>query len=99
MSSDSTQADSPVIEIYHRPLCGFCAHAFSLLEPLGHPLTTYDIWAESGRNQEMLERANGQRTVPQIFVNGTHIGGCDDLIESLGNGRFMNLLNGDQTPR
>ena len=99
MSSDPVQADSPVIEVYHRPLCGFCAHAFSLLEPLGYPLKTYDIWAEAGRNEEMLERANGQRTVPQIFVNGAHIGGCDDLMKSLEDGHFMNLLNSNTSAR
>lgn len=67
------------IEIYTSPLCGFCHAAKRLLKQKGVNFTEIDVFREPSRKAEMIERANGGRTVPQIFVGDTHVGGCDDL--------------------
>lgn len=67
------------VEIYTSPLCGFCHAAKRLLTSKGVSFAEVDIWANPDRKPEMIQRANGGRTVPQIFVGETHVGGCDDL--------------------
>jgi glutaredoxin 3 len=67
------------VEIYTSPLCGFCHAAKRLLNSKGVDFSEVDVWAEPGRKAEMIERANGGRTVPQIFIGDTHVGGCDEL--------------------
>lgn len=67
------------IEIYTSPLCGFCHAAKRLLTQKGVTFTEIDVWSDPSRKPEMIQRANGGRTVPQIFIGDTHIGGCDDL--------------------
>lgn len=67
------------VEIYTSPLCGFCHAAKRLLTQKGVNFAEVDIMAHPDRKPEMLRRANGGRTVPQIFIGGTHVGGCDDL--------------------
>ena len=67
------------IEIYTSPYCGYCYRAKALLDKKGAAFTEIDVMAESGRRAEMQARSNGGRTVPQIFIDGRHIGGCDDL--------------------
>ena len=67
------------IEIYTSPLCGFCHAAKRLLTQKGATFTEIDVLADPSRKPEMVQRANGGRTVPQIFVGETHVGGCDDL--------------------
>lgn len=67
------------VEIYTRPLCGFCTAALRLLTEKGAPVTQIDIGAQPDRKAEMVARANGRATFPQIFVGDTHVGGCDDL--------------------
>ena len=81
------------IEIYTRDFCGFCATAKQLLEQEGLDYQEYNIWRENDKKDEMLSRANGQTTVPQIFINDHHLGGCDDLMASLKNGTFQHLLS------
>lgn len=68
------------VEIYTRPMCGFCYQAKKLLDKKGVAYSEYNIWAEDGRKDEMLARSNGGRTVPQIFINDDHIGGATDLM-------------------
>lgn len=68
------------VEIYTRPMCGFCYKAKKVLDKKGVTYSEYNIWAEEARKDEMLERSNGGRTVPQIFINDEHIGGCSDLL-------------------
>lgn len=70
----------PVV-IYTSPLCGFCHAAKRLLTKKGVTFSEIDIWAEPTRKAEMIDRANGGRTVPQIFIGEVHVGGCDDLFE------------------
>ncbi|MHA6347336.1 glutaredoxin 3 [Roseivivax sp. CAU 1761] len=67
------------VEIYTSPLCGFCHAAKRLLSQKGVSFTEIDVYADPERKPEMIQRANGARTVPQIFVGETHVGGCDEL--------------------
>ncbi|WP_292292137.1 glutaredoxin 3 [Marivita sp.] len=67
------------IEIYTSPLCGFCHAAKRLLTQKGASFTEIDVLANPNRKPEMIQRANGGRTVPQIFIGDTHVGGCDEL--------------------
>jgi len=67
------------VEIYTTPFCGFCHAAKRLLTQKGVSFSEVDVWSEPDRKPEMIQRANGGRTVPQIFIGGTHVGGCDEL--------------------
>ena len=67
------------VEIYTSPLCGFCHAAKRLLTSKGVSFSEIDVLAEPARKAEMVQRAHGGRTVPQIFIGETHVGGCDDL--------------------
>lgn len=67
------------ILIYSSDLCGYCARAKQLLRKKGVAFTEIDVTFDSKRRAEMRERAGGRTSVPQIFIDGRHIGGCDDL--------------------
>ncbi len=67
------------VEIYTSPLCGFCHAAKRLLNEKGVSYSEIDVLADPDRKGEMIKRANGGRTVPQIFIGEIHVGGCDDL--------------------
>ncbi|WP_439141703.1 glutaredoxin 3 [Planktotalea sp.] len=67
------------VEIYTSPLCGFCHAAKRLLTSKGVTFSEVDIAVEPERRAEMMQRANGGRTVPQIFIGDEHVGGCDEL--------------------
>lgn len=67
------------VEIYTSPLCGFCHAAKRLLSRKSVSFTEIDVTRQPEKRQEMMQRANGRHTVPQIFIDGTHVGGCDDL--------------------
>lgn len=67
------------VEIYTSPLCGYCHAAKRLLKEKGVSFSEVNVLAQPGRKAEMIQRANGGRTVPQIFIGDTHVGGCDDL--------------------
>lgn len=71
----------PQVDIYTRPLCGFCTAAKRLLDKKGVQYNETNIWTTDGARDEMLERSNGGQTVPQIFIGDAHVGGCDDLFE------------------
>jgi glutaredoxin 3 len=77
----------PSIDIYTSPLCGFCHAAKRLLTQKGVNFNEIDVWANPNRKPEMIQRANGGRTVPQIFIGDTHVGGCDEIyaLERAGN--------------
>jgi len=82
------------VEIYTTPSCGFCHAAKRLLGQKGVPFTEIDLARQPGKRAEMLDRAAGRRTVPQIFVGGTHVGGCDELYALDRSGRLDPLLAG-----
>lgn len=67
------------VEIYTSPLCGYCHAAKRLLTSKGVSFVEVDLSDQPGRRDEMVKRANGGRTVPQIFVGDIHVGGADDL--------------------
>jgi glutaredoxin 3 len=67
------------IEIYTSPLCGYCHAAKRLLNSKGAEFIETNVMISPAKKSEMMERANGGRTVPQIFIDGVHIGGSDDL--------------------
>ena len=67
------------VELYTTPFCGYCAAAKRLLSSKGVSYAEVDLYAEPDRRAEMVQRANGGRTVPQIFVGGEHVGGFDDI--------------------
>jgi glutaredoxin 3 len=80
------------IEIYTKFMCPFCARAKALLDVKGASYEETDITTDAGKRQEMLGRANGRTTVPQIFIAGAHIGGCDDLMALEAKGALDPLL-------
>ena len=69
----------PSIEIYTSPTCGYCHAAKRLLAQKGAAFAEVDVVRQPERRAEMMSRANGRRTVPQIFIDGRHVGGCDEL--------------------
>ena len=80
------------VEIYTTPICGFCRMAKSLLDKKGVSYTEIDVMVNPSKKSEMVSRANGGRTVPQIFIGGAHVGGCDDLYELERAGRLDGML-------
>lgn len=81
------------IEIYSSPFCGFCHRAKRLLAQKGASFTEIDVIADPKRKAEMIKRANGGRTVPQIFINGVHVGGSDELHALDRQGKLDPMLN------
>ena len=82
------------VEIYTSPMCGFCHAAKRLLSAKGVSFAEVDVSAEPDRRAEMMQRANGGRTVPQIFINNTHVGGSDELHLLERAGKLDAMLNG-----
>ncbi len=82
------------VEIYTTPLCGFCHAAKRLLTSKGVTFSEIDLTREPARRAEMLDRAGGKHTVPQIFVGQTHVGGCDELYALERAGKLDPLLQG-----
>jgi glutaredoxin 3 len=85
----------PQIEIYTKFLCPYCSRAKALLARKGATYLEIDITMDAPRRSEMIDRANGQATVPQIFINGSHIGGSDDLATLDMSGKLDLLLSSD----
>ena len=81
------------IEIYTSPYCGYCHRAKALLTRKGAAFTEIDIMDDDHKRAEMMSRS-GRRTVPQIFIDGKHIGGCDDLYDLDAAGGLDPLLTG-----
>jgi glutaredoxin 3 len=67
------------VEIYSSMFCGYCARAKALLERKGVAYEEIDVLEDTSRRDEMVKRAHGGATVPQIFIDGAHIGGSDEL--------------------
>lgn len=85
----------PTVEIYTKFGCGYCSRAKSLLNSKGVEFTEYDITLGGPRKAEMLKRAPDARTVPQIFIGETHVGGSDDLAALDHAGKLDALLAGE----
>jgi glutaredoxin 3 len=82
------------IEIYTSPTCGYCHAAKRLLQAKGAAFVEIDVARNPDRRPEMLKRAKGRHTVPQIFIGATHVGGCDDLYALDRAGKLDALLQG-----
>ena len=67
------------VEIYTRMFCGYCTAAKRLLDGKGVAYEEHDLSLGGPKGAEMIARAGGKSTFPQIFIDGKHIGGCDDL--------------------
>ena len=80
------------IEIYTTSICPFCHAAKKLLTDKGADFSEISLTQEPHLRDRMIERANGGRTVPQIFINNAHIGGCDDLYALDSKGELDPLL-------
>ena len=81
------------IEIYTSMLCGFCHRAKHLLKQKGAAFEEIDVTAEPRKRAEMIDRAGGRTSVPQIFIDGRHIGGCDELHALESEGKLDPLLS------
>jgi glutaredoxin 3 len=80
------------VTIYTRMMCGYCAAAKRLLDSKGVAYTEHDASFSPELRQEMIGRANGRSTFPQIFIGDTHVGGSDDLHELERAGKLDALL-------
>ncbi len=70
---------SAQVEIYTTPFCGYCHAAKRLLTAKGVAFVEFDVMGQPALRQQMMQRAPGRHTVPQIFINGRHVGGSDEL--------------------
>lgn len=82
------------VEIFTKFACPFCYRAKALLDAKGISYSERDASGGPAR-EDMLARSNGRTTVPQIFIDGNHIGGCDDLMALEGTGKLDLLLAGN----
>ena len=82
------------VTMYYKPTCPYCQRAHQLLTATGVAYEGIDISREPERREEMIARANGRKTVPQLFIGDTHVGGCDDLHALEAAGKLDALLAG-----
>lgn len=80
------------VDVYTQPRCGFCTAAIRLLTQHGAQINEIDASRGSPRRAEMIQRAQGRSSTPQIFVGDTHVGGCDDLFALKDAGKLEALL-------
>ncbi|UKP00540.1 glutaredoxin 3 [Nostoc sp. UHCC 0870] len=80
------------VEIYTWATCPFCIRAKNLLTRKGVEFTEYSIDGDEVARDKMSDRANGRRSVPQIFINDRHVGGCDDIHALEAQGKLNELL-------
>jgi glutaredoxin 3 len=80
------------VEIYITPLCPYCWRAKRLLKSKGITFVEIDLWQQPERRAEMVERAAGRTTVPQLFVDGRAVGGSDELTALERDGKLDALL-------
>ncbi|WP_111976944.1 glutaredoxin 3 [Algibacillus agarilyticus] len=80
------------IIVYTKAYCPFCTHAKSLLNSKGAEFTEINIGGDAALRDEMIAKSGGGYTVPQIFINDMHIGGCDDLVAFNAQGKLDPLL-------
>lgn len=81
------------VEIYTKAWCPYCSRAMKLLDGKGVAYEEYDVTMGGPKKAEMVERSGGRRTMPQVFIDGRHIGGSDDLAALDADGGLDPLLN------
>ncbi|MTI18261.1 glutaredoxin 3 [Rhodobacteraceae bacterium RKSG542] len=82
------------VVLYTRDFCGYCSRAKGLLEKKGVAYTEYNASTEPSYRDEMIKKAGGKSTFPQIFIGSEHVGGCDDLYALERRGALDVLLAG-----
>jgi glutaredoxin 3 len=83
------------VEIYSSMFCPFCFQAKRLLDSKGADVQEIDVTMNSGLRRQMMDRAGGRSSVPQIFIGDLHVGGCDELYALDAEGRLDPLLSGE----
>ena len=81
------------VTMYSGDPCPFCNAAKALLKSKNVEIEEFDIWKDPAKAKEMLQKTNGARTIPQIFIGDNYIGGNDQLQEANKNGKLEELLN------
>lgn len=84
------------VEIYTQQFCPYCHWAKELLSRKGVNFREIDVTGSRQMRQQMIQRANGRTTAPQIFIGATHVGGCDDLYALEEAGKLDPLLGADE---
>lgn len=82
----------PEVTVYSGPHCPYCTKAKALLDKKKVVYADFNVKEDSAKLDEMMERSGGRKTIPQIFINGEHIGGCDDLYALDAAGKLDELL-------
>ena len=80
------------VELYTTPICPYCIAAKDLLKSKGVLFTEVNVMGDPAKRREMVDRAGGRTTVPQIFINSTHVGGCDELYDLDSEGKLDPML-------
>lgn len=80
------------VTVYSGPNCPYCTKAKALLQKKNVVFEEFNVKEDQAKLNEMLERSGGRKTIPQIFINGRHIGGCDDLYALNDAGKLDELL-------
>jgi len=88
-----SKTTTPEVIIYVTPICPYCVRAKALFDKLDVPYTEIDVSTSVDLRQEMITRSGGRTSVPQIFINGTHIGGSDELYSVYQAGDLDHYLN------
>jgi len=88
-------ADAPMkhVTVYTTPICPYCVRAKALLGKKGVTYNEVDVMMDAKARDEMLAKSGGARTVPQIFIGETHVGGCDELYALERDGKLDPLLS------
>ncbi|MDB9525542.1 glutaredoxin 3 [Oscillatoria sp. CS-180] len=87
----------PNVEVYTWSTCPFCIRAKALLQKKAIAYTEYCIDGDEEAREQMTQRAGGRRSLPQIFIDDSHVGGCDDLYALEQQGQLDELLNKSST--
>ncbi len=82
----------PEVIVYSGPTCPYCTKAKALLDKKHVAYEDFNVKEDAAKLEEMLSRSNGRKTIPQIFINGQHVGGCDDLYALEAAGKLDELL-------
>lgn len=82
------------VEMYSKAMCPFCIRAKSLLKSKGAKVIDIPASSDMQKRKEMNQRSNGRNTFPQIFIDGKHVGGCDDLFALERSGKLDSMLAG-----
>ena len=82
----------PPVTIYTKPFCPYCARALSLLREKRVEYTEIEAAFDPEKKREMVQRAGGRMTFPQIFIGDRHIGGCDDMFDLEDRGELDRML-------